>query len=181
MIRINLLPYREEKKKAGTQRQVIIGLVSFGIFFLLAVSLHIYMVMNIAKLETEVKSARVQLDALTKVTGDPEKFKADKEILEKKIGVIKDLEKNRAYPVHLMDELASRISPQSAWLNSVAKKDNNLLVEGVAVNNPAIAQFMKRLEGSPYIKTVDLISSKQAVISGVKLMGFVLLCTAEKG
>ena len=181
MTRINLLPYREEKKKASAKRQVLIGLVSFGILFLVIVSLHVYVIMGVAKLETKVKSARIQLDALTKVTGNLEKFKADKEILEKKIGVIKDLEKNRAYPVHIMDELASRISPQSEWLTSVAKKDNNLLLEGVAVNNPAIAQFMKRLEESPYIKTVDLISSKQAVISGVKLMGFVLLCTAEKG
>ena len=181
MIRINLLPYREEKKKAGAKRQVLIGLISFGTFFLLLVSIHIYMVMGVAKLETEVKSAHVQLDALTKVTGDLEKFKADKALLEKKIGVIKNLEKNRAYPVHIMDELASRISSQSEWLTSVVKKDNNLQVKGVAVNNPAIAQFMKRLEGSPYIKTVDLISSKQTVISGVKLMGFVLLCTVEKG
>ena len=181
MIKINLLPYREEKKKAGAKRQVLIGLVSSGVFLLLAASLHIYVVVSVAKLETGVQSARIQLDALTKVTGNLEKFKADKELLEKKIGVIKDLEKNRAYPVHIMDELASRISPQREWLTSVAKKDDNLRVEGVAVNNPAIAQFMKRLESSPYIQTVDLISSKQTVISGVKLMGFVLLCTAEKG
>ncbi len=73
--------------------------------------------------------------------------------------------------MHIMDELASRISPDSEWLTSVTEKDNSLRVKGVAVNNPAIAQFMKRLEESPYIKTVDLISSKQAVISGVKLMG----------
>lgn len=181
MIKINLLPYREEKEKAGTKRQVFIGLVSFGVFLLLVISLHIYVVMSVAKLETNVQSARTQLDALTKVTGNLEKFKADKAILEKKIGVIKDLEKNRSYPVHIMDELASRISPQREWVTSLAQKDNNLRVEGVAVNNPAIAQFMKRLEDSPYIQTVDLISSKQTIISGVKLMGFVLLCTAEKG
>ena len=181
MTRINLLPYREEKKKASAKRQLLIGLVSFGTFFLVIVSLHVYVIMGVAKLETKVKSARIQLDALTKVTGNLEKFKADKKILEKKIGVIKDLEKNKAYPVHIMDELASRISPDSEWLTSVTEKDTSLRVKGVAVNNPAIAQFMKRLEESPYIKTVDLISSKQTVISGVKLMGFVLLCTAEKG
>ena len=181
MIKINLLPYHEEKKRAGTKRQVLIGLVSFGIFFLLVIFLQIYMVASVAKLETEVQSARARLDAFTKVTGNLDKFKADKAILEKKIGVIKDLEKNRSYPVHIMDELASRISPQREWITSFAQKDNNLRVEGVAVDNPAIAQFMKRLEDSPYIKTVDLISSKQTTVSRVKLMEFVLLCTAEKG
>ena len=181
MIRINLLPFREEKKKAGAKRQLLIGLVSFGTFFLLLILLYIHMIMGVAKLEAEVKSASVQLDALIKVTGDLEKFKSDKALLEKKIGIIKDLERDRSYPVHIMDELASRISPRSEWLTSVTKKGNSLRVEGGAANNPAIAQFMKRLEDSPYIGTVDLIASKQTVISGVKLMGFVLLCTAEKG
>ncbi|MCD6486535.1 MAG: PilN domain-containing protein [Syntrophobacterales bacterium] len=180
MIKINLLPYREEKKKASTKRQVFIWLISFGGLLLLVILFHVHMVMNVARLETEVQSARVKLDTLTKITGDLEKFKLDKEILEKKIGIIEALEKDRNYPVHIMDELASRISPQREWLTRVAKKDNNLRVEGVAVNNSAIAQFMKRLEGSPYIKTVDLISSKQTDVSGVKLMEFVLLCIAEK-
>ncbi|HPQ43293.1 MAG TPA: PilN domain-containing protein [Syntrophales bacterium] len=179
MIKINLLPYREEKAKAGTKRQLIIGLLSFGAFLLVLIALHIFMIMDVEKLETEVQSARTRLDSLTKVTGDLEKFKADKALLEKKIGIIESLEKNRTFPVHIMDELASRISPQREWITSFAQKDTNLRVEGIAVNNPAIAQFMKELEDSPYIQTVDLISSKQTIISGVKLMGFVLLCTAE--
>ena len=180
MIKINLLPYREEKKRAGTKRQVFVGLVSFGGLLLLVVLFHVHMVMGIATLETEAHSVRARLDTLTKVAGDLEKFKSDKELLEKKIGIIKDLERDRSYPVHIMDELASSISPQHEWLTSIAKKDDNLRVEGVAVNNPAIAQFMKRLENSPYIKTVDLVSSKQTTVSQVKLMEFVLLCTAKK-
>jgi len=181
MIRINLLPYHEEKKRASTQRQLFIWLASLGGLLLLMALFHIHMLMSVSGLETKVNAAQVKLDALTKITGDLEKFKSDKEMLEKKIGIIENLEKDRSYPVHIMDELASRISPEREWLTTVAKKENNLRVEGVAVNNPAIAQFMKRLEESPYIKTVDLISSKQTVISGAKLMEFVLLCTAEKG
>lgn len=181
MIKINLLPYHEEKKRASTKRQILIWLVFFGGLLLLVVLFHVHMVISVASLETKAQSTRARLDNITKVTGDLEKFKSDKKILEKKIGIIKDLERDRSYPVHIMDELASRISPQREWLTSIAKKDNHLRVEGVAVNNPAIAQFMKRLEKSPYIKAVDLISSKQTTVSGMKLMAFVLLCTAEKG
>ncbi len=181
MIRINLLPYREEQKKAGVQRQIVIGGISLGLFFLLLILLHLHASMGVAGLEAEIGSARARLNVLTKETGNLEEFKADKEILGKKIGIIKDLEGDRTYSVHIMDELASRISPQSEWLTSISKKGSELRVEGVAVSNPAIAQFMKRLEDSPYIGTVDLIASKQTTISGVKLMGFVLLCEAEKG
>jgi len=181
MIRINLLPYREEKKKASAQRQIVIGGVSLGLFLLLLILLHFYMSMGVARLEAEVESAHARLTALTKVTGDLEQFKADKETLEKKIGIIENLERGRTYSTHIMDELASSISPQTEWLTSITRRGNRLRVEGVAVNNPAIAQFMKRLEGSPYIGTVDLLASKQTTISGVKLMGFVLLCATEEG
>lgn len=180
MIRINLLPYREEKKKASAQRQMVIGVASLGLFFLLLILLYLHVNMGVAGLEVEVESARVRLNELTTVTGNLEKFKTDKETLERKIGIIKDLERGRDYSVHIMDELASRILPQSEWLTSITQKSGKLRVEGVAVNNPAIAQFMKRLEDSPYIGTVDLIASRQATVSGVRLMGFVLLCSAEK-
>jgi len=181
MIRINLLPYREEKKKASAHRQIVVGVATLGLFFLLLILLHLHMGMDVERLEAEVETARTRLDVLTKVTGNLEQVTADKKILEKKIGIITDLEGGRTCSVHIMDELASRISPQTEWLTGITKKGTRLRVEGVAVNNPAIAQFMKRLEGSPYIRTVDLIASKQTTIAGVKLMGFVLLCAAEKG
>ncbi|MBW2672928.1 MAG: PilN domain-containing protein, partial [Deltaproteobacteria bacterium] len=155
MIRINLLPYREEKKKASAQRQIVIGVVSLGLFFLLLILLHLHMSMGVRGLEAEVESARGRLNALTRVTGDLEQVTADKGTLEKKIGIITDLEGGRTDSIHIMDELASRISPQTEWLTSITKKGTRLRVEGVAVNNPAIAQFMKRLEASPYIGTVD--------------------------
>jgi len=181
MIRINLLPYREEKKKANLQRQVVIGAVSLGVFFLLLILLHLHTGRDIARLEAEVESARARLGALAAVTGDLEQFKTDKKTLEQKIGIITNLERNRSYSVHIMDELASRISPQSEWLTGVTKKGDTVRIEGVALDNPAIAQFMRRLEESPYIGAVDLIASRQTTISGVKLMGFVLLCTVAEG
>jgi len=67
------------------------------------------------------------------------------------------------------------------WLTVVRKKDSVLSVKGLAVNNPAIAQFMKVLEGSPYIGMVDLISSRQITVSGIKMMEFELLCMTNKG
>lgn len=181
MIRINLLPYREEKKKASAQRQIIIGVVSVSLLFFILILLHLRTSADVARLEGEVEAARARLSALSRVTGDLEQVKTDKETLEKKIRIIKDLERGRTDSVHIMDELASRISPQTEWLTGVTKKGSRLRVEGVAVDNPAVAQFMKRLEASPYIGTVDLIASKQATIAGAKLMEFVLLCAAEEG
>lgn len=180
MIRINLLPYREEKK-TSIQRQAVTGVLALCLFVLLLITFHLHIRQGTTALNTEVDSARARLSALTGVTGHLEQFQQNKELLQKKIGIIQNLERDRNYSVHIMDELASRISPQREWLTSITKEGDTLRIEGVAIDNPAIAHFMKRLEESPYIGTVDLVSSKQRTIAGAKLMGFVLLCTAEKG
>ncbi len=181
MIRINLLPYREEQKKANIQRQVIVGVTIVALFFIVVVVFHLDIGRDVALLDAEVKSASARLNALTGVTGNLERFQRDKETLQKKIGVIQNLERDRNDSVHIMDELASRISPQTEWLMTVTKKEGTIRIQGVASNNPAIAQFMKRLEASPYIETVDLVSSRQTTVSGAKLMEFVLLCTQKRG
>lgn len=181
MIRINLLPYAEKKKEADLKRQVIVVSAAFAVFLLIIVSLHVYTVRGIGKLEKEIRGAEDRLRVLTKLTGDVAKVKKDKEILKKKLAVIENLEKSRLDPVLFLDDLTIRVPQGRVWLTALSESGTKLLVEGVASDNTAIANFMKNLEGSLYIKSVDLVSSKQTIISGIKLKGFTLSCTMKKG
>lgn len=181
MIRINLLPYVEKKKEAGLKRQIIIISTAFVVFLLIIVSLHIYTVKGIGKLEKEVKVTEKQLRILTKITGDVNKFKNDKKILKKKLAVIENLEKSRLDPVIFLDDLTARVPEGRVWLTVLSGSGTVLRLEGVARDNTAIADFMKNLEWSQYIKSVDLVSSKQTIISGVKLKEFTLSCAMKKG
>jgi type IV pilus assembly protein PilN len=176
VIKINLLPYREERKKANLRRQFVMALIFLGVFMLLILSLHLYISTSISRLETKVEVANGKLTALKKITGNLEKFKKDKEIIKKKIDIIQRLERDRSAPAQLLDELAVRIPIGKAWLSSFKKAESTLTIDGVATDNPTIALFMKSLEESDYIESVDLISSKQINISDTKLMSFVLSC-----
>jgi hypothetical protein len=53
-------------------------------------------------------------------------------------------------------------------------------IEGVGRDNIAVALFMKSLELSKYIQSVDLISSKQVDMSGVKVNQFSLSCVKKR-
>lgn len=176
MIRVNLLPYWEEKKKAGVKRQILIVSVSFVSLFVIIILVHLYMITSIGSLEDNVAAAQLRLRQLTKITGDINKFKKDKEVVQKKLNVITDLEQNRMYPVYLLDTFASKVPEGKIWITALAETGKNLKVEGVALNNPAIAQFMRILEASDTIRSVDLVSAKQIIISEVKLTSFVLSC-----
>jgi type IV pilus assembly protein PilN len=181
MIRINLLPYREMRRKADIRRQIVILVSSALIFFLIIGSIQLYMSISIRNLEGEVKSAGEKLRVLVELTGDIDKFKKDKEIMERKVEIIENLEKNRKDPVRILDELSIRIPARQIWLTSIEKNGTYLKLEGVAVNNPAIALFMKTLEASSYIESVDLVSSRKTTFAETKLMSFTLSCILGKG
>ncbi|MBN2284518.1 MAG: PilN domain-containing protein [Deltaproteobacteria bacterium] len=181
MIKINLLPYREERKKADLQRQIIMisGIIVLFLFIIGAVQL--FVTMSVSGLERDVAAAEQQLTILTKITGDLDKYKKDKETLEKKIAIIDDLEKGRSKPVRFLDDLAAAVPIGKIWLTAFKKDDEGITIEGVAIDNIAIALFMQRLQESSMVTSVDLISSEQVTVSGVKLMNFTLSCNQIKG
>ena len=179
MIRINLLPYREKEKKENLRRQITIITGSFILFLLVLSFLQLSISASISNLGREVKDVENRLVVLTKIAGDIEVFKADKNDLEKKLNIIKTLEENRLVPVRMLDELTTLVPTNNLWLEKFSEKGKDLRIEGVARDNMAVARFMKNLELSNYIKSIDLVSSRQTEISGIKLQQFVLTCTLK--
>jgi Fimbrial assembly protein (PilN). len=65
MIKINLLPYRE-KKKRNLSQQIFIAVGSFVVLILLLVWLQVWINSSISNLESKVKTAEATLVALDK-------------------------------------------------------------------------------------------------------------------
>ena len=181
MIRINLLPYREKEKKEDLTRQIVIIALAFVGFLLIIGSVHLYFFMSIGTLEKNIKIQEDKLAALTKIIGDIEVYKNDKAILEKKLAIINNLEENRLAPVRMLDELTTMVPIKDVWIEKLSEKGTDITIEGMARSNIAVAHFMKNLSGSTFIKSVDLVSTKEKEISGVKLQQFVISCVKKKG
>ena len=181
MIKINLLPYREKKKKANFARQVSIVAGSFIVFILLLVFVQFKFTSYVDSLENQVKEAEEKLVSLNKKLGDLDKFKREKKDLEQKLGVIKTLEENRLAPVRTLDDLAQLVPPQSIWLVRITQKNDRLTIEGIGLDNIVVAGFMKTIENFAPIKSVDLVSSKKAEIAGITLQKFIFSCVLKKG
>jgi type IV pilus assembly protein PilN len=180
MIRINLLPYIEKKKKETRTSQLIIIGASFALFFVLLAAVFFYMTMSIKNLETEIKNSEDRLATLTKILGEIEIVRADKQIIEKKLEIIKSLEENRLYPVQMLDQFASIVPSRDIWLDKVTETGTDLNIEGMGRDSIAVARFMKILEMASFIKSVDLVASKEKEIAGVKLQQFTLKCITNR-
>lgn len=181
MIKINLLPYREREKKEDVTRQIALIVISFIAFILIIGAVQLYMSLSIGSLEKDVQDREGRLAVLSKIIGDIEKYKKEKALLEKKLAIINSLEESRLAPVRRLDELTGLVPVKDIWLEKLTENGPGLTIEGMARNNIAVALFMKNLAGSSFITSVDLLSTKEKEISGIKLQQFVLSCVMKKG
>ncbi|MFH2119166.1 MAG: PilN domain-containing protein [Pseudomonadota bacterium] len=180
MIKINLLPYREKAKKENLQRQIIILSGTLVLFLLIILAVHLYFSMSISGMETKIREADARLVALNKKVGDIEGFKRDKKELEQKLEVINSLERNRFFPIRMLDELNLLVPSKEAWLEKITQKGQELRIEGMARDNGTVARFMKSMEKAGFIQSVELVVSREKELAGVKLQQFILTCVMKK-
>jgi len=181
MIKINLLPYREKKKKENLIQQIWIVAGSFVVFVLLLVWLQVWINSSISDLKNQIKESEYSLVELDKKIGNLDKFKNDKKELEQKLGVIATLEENRLAPVKTLDNLALLVPSNNIWLIKITQKGDSINIEGIGRDNIVVADFMKDIEKFNPIKSVDLISSKNTDIAGITLQRFNFSCILKKG
>jgi len=112
-------------------------------------------------------------------------YKATVDSLEKRerelaalINPIKELNRNRFFIAHVLDEVAARI-PEFTWLKSLNINSDNMQVKGVTASNLLVADFMNRLEESDYIHNVDLTVLEKKAVKKQEMMEFTL--TASVG
>jgi len=178
MIRINLLPFRAARKKENIRRQLMIyGLSVVCLLSLMGWSfIHLTTTLSDLKMEEENKQKELKTyEATIRKIADLEK--KIKEI-RAKLGVIRELERNKTGPVHLLDEIAMAVPKEKLWLSSMKETKGSLTLTGTAMDNETVALFMTNLEKSDYISDVDLQSAKLREIKEYKLnvSDFVLDC-----
>lgn len=171
MIRINLLPVREARRKADMQQQLLlIGLV-LGASFVACVLVHFAMIASISSAQSRVGQLNSQIAEFQTQLTQVEDFKSKASEIEKKLDVIHKLELSRNGPVRLLDELATR-TPQKLWIKSLQADGNRIQLKGMSLDTELIADFLNRLTESPYLKDVELKNTELAESGGLKLNSF---------
>ncbi len=177
MIKINLLPYRAQRKKELIAQEIIVAAVPLLLVLLVIGFLHWSLTSEMAGVEQKIVDVRNAINSSKVKLNEIEKYKKQKATLEKKMEVIETLKKGKQGPVHIIDELASKL-PGNLWLTSVKQTAMQLVIKGTALDNISISNYMIGLENSPYFSNVDLekIQSKNKRSKGIQLKDFSLKC-----
>jgi type IV pilus assembly protein PilN len=197
MIRINLLPYREERKKENTLRQVNIFLFIFFVVFAILVFVNVRLSHKVTALNTKIKNTKTMLAQAETKSKKVDQIKKALEKLHQKTEVIKNIEKNRRASVLLLENMTKMVaektsdSPSGAsedsdnkpvkrlWFTSFQAKGDNISIHGIALDNKTIADFMSRLEDSKLYQNVNLKTIKQQIVNNLNLKNFEIGCTRD--
>ncbi|HEX9830444.1 MAG TPA: PilN domain-containing protein [Thermodesulfobacteriota bacterium] len=172
MIRINLIPV-EEKKQVKGLGEFIIGVFILLAVLLLLISANLIQNKRIADVNDKITGVKKQIAKLEEVKKKVEDFKAKNKELEERIRAIAILEENRTGPLFIMDSLAAAM-PDRAWIDKFSEKANVAQMDGMAWDEITVADFMKKLQSSPYFQNVELKVIKTKEIQKLPLKNFVV-------
>ena len=175
MIKINLILARKDKKKVGMRKEFIILILS-TVLLLVGLGL-IQWMLGKEKEDTLVQISNTKKDIAyyKSLTTEVEKKKEEQKMLQNRLNIIDTLRREKAGPAKVLDEL-SIDKPEKIHLESVKKEGSKLGIEGIALDDETIANFMTNLRKSKLFKNVDLIVSEQVEQSKIKLKKFILSC-----
>jgi type IV pilus assembly protein PilN len=155
MSRINLLPWRAERRK---QRQKEFG-VMVGIAAAAGVALwflvNMYYNAQIDGQNERNAFLQQQIEEVKKQNAEIDNLESQRARLLARKGVIEELQGKRSQMVHLFDQLVRTI-PDGVLLTSLKQEGETLTLEGRSQSNARVSSYMRSLDGSGWMTSPQL-------------------------
>ena len=165
MVRINLLPHREQRRQAR-QRQFISLAIGLAILGLAVVGLgHVFIAARIDNQNsrnTLLKGEIVKLDEQIK---EIDRLRDQTQALLARKQVVETLQANRTEAVHLLDQLVRQL-PDGLYLKSVKQNGTRVTLTGYAQSNARVSTLMRNIESSPWLQRPELVEIKAVTLPG---------------
>ena len=162
MIRINLLPHREEKRKQRKKAfitMLVLSAILAGAVVLAVGGVIATKISNQNQRNEFIKAENAKLDVQIKEVST---LKQEIEALKARQQAVEDLQGDRNQPVYLMDELVQQV-PEGIYLREFKQDAQRVAIYGYAQSNERVSEFLRNLSNnSPWLERPDLIEIKAA-------------------
>lgn len=168
MIKINLLPHREAKRKQ--KQAAFVALMALGgllgVIVVLAVGAYNASRISIQEERNRViKGANAELD---KKIAQIATLKQEIEALKARQQAVEDLQGDRNQPVYLLDELVKQ-TPAGVYLKSFKQEGQRVTLSGYAQSQERVAELLRNLAGnSQWLERPDLTEVRAANLAQSK-------------
>ncbi len=167
MIRINLLGQARPKAarrpvplEATLQILLFVLCLLFAVGFLVVDYTHTNR--KVVDMQGKIRTLEGDKARLENLKQQVEGFDRQKAVLQQRISVIEQLQRNRTGGQELLDAVSNTVTrTDTLWLTSMTRKGNAMTIEGTAGSINAVANFITQLKRSGYFQKVEIKESRQ--------------------
>lgn len=172
---INLLPWREERRKVRQQTfqmrlvlAVIVGIVVLILWWLGLSSA----ISNQTERNTYLTGQIQQID---KQIADIKTLQQQKAQMLARMNIIEQLQASRMAVVHLFDQLVKTL-PAGVYLTQVSQHGSQLTIQGVAESSARVSTYMRNIDASPWMSDPNLqvVQKDTSIDFGARAQQFTL-------
>lgn len=173
MVRVNLLPHREQKRQAR-QRQFISLAIGLAILGVAVVGLgHIVIAARIDDQNSRNNLLKTEIAKLDEQIKEIDRLRDQTQALLARKQVVETLQANRTEAVHLLDQLVRQL-PDGVYLKSVKQNGARVTLDGYAQSNARVSTLMRNIESSPWLTAPELIEIRSVPLDKQKVNEFTL-------
>jgi type IV pilus assembly protein PilN len=159
MIRVNLLPHREEKRKRRQQQFGVLAGIATVAGLLVAAAVWVFLDQQENQQKANVAYMKAEIDKLDKQIEEIRKIREETASLLAKKQVVEGLQSNRSEPVQLLDQLLRQL-PEGVYLKAIKQTGAKVNISGYAQSNARVSTLMRNLGASPYLENPELVEIK---------------------
>jgi type IV pilus assembly protein PilN len=155
MVSINLLPWREARRKQQQRNFATLTLGALSIMALIMVMVHMEFSRRIDYQQQRNQLLTSELAVLDQKIKEIQELEKKKNNLIARMNVIQQLQVSRPEVVHLFDELGKTI-PEGVQISDLTQSDRSIAINGVAQSNARVSVYMRNLDQSAWFQEPSL-------------------------
>lgn len=171
MIRINLLPWREARRKAQRQHLGVLGGMVAVLGLLIVGAVHLTIAAQISAQSDRNEFLKRENARLDKEIEEIKKLKSEIAALLARKQIIERLQTDRAQAVYLLQELVQQV-PDGVYLRAIKQTGLKVNLVGYSQSNARVSTLMRNFAASPYLENPELVEIKAATVSNKRVSEF---------
>ncbi len=179
MVRINLLPHREQKRQAR-QRNFISMAIGLAVLGIAVVGLvHVVIAARIDNQNSRNNLLKTEIVKLDEQIKEIDRLRDQTQALLARKQVVETLQANRTEAVHLLDQLVRQL-PDGVYLKTVRQTGARVTLVGYAQSNARVSTLMRNIESSPWLTAPELIEIRATALDKQKVNEFTLAMQVKR-
>jgi type IV pilus assembly protein PilN len=159
IVRINLLPHREQRRQARQRQFVSLAAVLAALSLAIILLVHGIFSAQIENQKSRNALLKTEIAKLDEQIKEIDRLREQIQAVISRKQVVETLQANRSEAVHLLDQLVRQL-PDGVYLRSIKQVGAKVTLNGYAQSNARVSTLMRNIEASPWVGEPNLVEIK---------------------